>query len=95
MKFKGIIRNVGEAVTGTSKTTGREWQKRELVIAVAHPKEQPTPNPSQREGLAKRLGLKVLPLGKDLGWAVGLKVLPFGKDLGWALGKDLGWALKT
>ena len=34
MKFKGIIRNVGEAVTGTSKTTGREWQKRELVIAI-------------------------------------------------------------
>ena len=39
MKFKGIIRNVGETITGTSKTTGREWQERELVIAVDHPKE--------------------------------------------------------
>ena len=39
MKFRGIIRNVGAPTTGISKTTGKEWTKRELVIAVPYTTE--------------------------------------------------------
>ena len=50
------------------------------------PKEQPTPNPSRREGLAERLGLKVLSLGflspDNGGTEGGAKTI---EDLGWAV----------
>ena len=34
MEITGNIKLIGETVTGTSKRTGKEWQKRQLVITT-------------------------------------------------------------